>query len=387
MWEKLTCLNYYLAEYYKYYFKKKRNLSIYSINPWDSRSYTVCQRQESIKNLINWIQNTANSFYTNRFGLSVKNTHRINISEVITTLHALSEIYPFNQDKYTENLVKLYTNWLLLLKNEDDRWLDKSQQNNNLTTDVTNLAIIALIAAYRCSGDKRCLQESINSALLLCDDDYKLNDLDKNKFATKLQNSVLDAHALMDVYYYDKKNCYESKIISIAESLNRNLVYENGWVKTANTDSSRVEDILLVINVLIRTGKLFKKDEIYERTLNTLYKFFTLFNNKKYIVAEYKSDWHKECEYISINSYAMLSELFYEMYKHTSDIQYVNTGLKINDFIISRQFNCKRIGFFGAIPKTFPSWIYASQFTIYDAKLAIISFIKESEIIYQLNQL
>lgn len=83
-------------------------------------------------------------------------------------------------------------------------------------------------------------------------------------------------------------------------------------------------------------------------------KIYTLFNRRKFIPNSLSNDLKPLDKIISLKAYCNFSKILLEKYEKEKNIQYLNTSLKVNDFLLYCQINSQNNNYSGAITNTFP---------------------------------
>ena len=98
-------------------------------------------------------------------------------------------------------------------------------------------------------------------------------------------------------------------------------------------------------------------------------KLFTLFNKKKHLPEKLDSDFKFLTNTISLKTYCNFSFLLLKEYEQTQNLQFLNTSLKINDFLIHCQIESKKGKLNGAITDFFPCYYKSFRITTETNKL------------------
>jgi len=106
-------------------------------------------------------------------------------------------------------------------------------------------------------------------------------------------------------------------------------------------------------------------------------KLFTLFNKKKYIPEILDSDFKFLNKFISLKTYCNFSLLLLNEYEKTQNPQFLNTSLKINDFLMHCQIESKDRKLHGAIADFFPCYCNSFHITTETNKLFAENLKKE----------
>lgn len=135
---------------------------------------------------------------------------------------------------------------------------------------------------------------------------------------------------------------------------------ENKLGKLLNWCNNNIENTSIK-NPEAKFDKLIFLDEWVEKTLQNhnnkdVEKLFSLFNKRKYLTHMLSNDLKNTRKIISLKAYCNLSSIFLREYNKTNNIQFLNTSLKINDFLLSCQIHSKNPKTNGAIPDFFPSY-------------------------------
>jgi len=105
-----------------------------------------------------------------------------------------------------------------------------------------------------------------------------------------------------------------------------------------------------------------------ERILNSdnddelFIKLYTSFNRRKYLPNNLTKDLIPINKIISLKAYCNFSKILLQKYMITKNIQFLNTSLKVNDFLLYCQIKCKNNKLDGSIASYFP--LYHKGFRI-----------------------
>ena len=83
-------------------------------------------------------------------------------------------------------------------------------------------------------------------------------------------------------------------------------------------------------------------------------KIYTLFNQRKFIPNRLSNDLKPLDMTISLKAYCNFSKILLEKYEKEKKIQYLNTSLKVNDFLMYCQIKSQNNNYSGAITNIFP---------------------------------
>jgi hypothetical protein len=106
-------------------------------------------------------------------------------------------------------------------------------------------------------------------------------------------------------------------------------------------------------------------------------KLFTLFNKKKHLPERLDSDFKFLNKFISLKTYCNFSFLLLNQYEQTHNPQFLNTSLKINDFLLHCQIESKDSKLNGAITDFFPCYYKSFHITTETNKLFAENLKKE----------
>jgi hypothetical protein len=133
----------------------------------------------------------------------------------------------------------------------------------------------------------------------------------------------------------------EYKLTKLDEWLRNNILSKN-IIRRETIEDEKLSAALITEGIL----KRFDYD--------IFFKLFSLFNKKKFISSELSANFSNVNTKISLAAYCNLSLLFITEFKKTNNIQFLNTSLKINDFLLFCQINSNFQKYNGSIPDLFP---------------------------------
>jgi hypothetical protein len=135
----------------------------------------------------------------------------------------------------------------------------------------------------------------------------------------------------------------------------------NGWFDDCdNTEHSNdrpiTHTIAYTIDGLLDVGRLLENEAFINAAAISANKLFSIFNKNKYLSARFDSDWRGTASYVCLTGCAQIAIIWLKLFELTENVQYLNSALKLNDFLISCQCNIDNSDMSGAIPGSFPAW-------------------------------
>lgn len=167
------------------------------------------------------------------------------------------------------------------------------------------------------------------------------------------------AWSLLKVYKFTGNELYR-------EAAKRNLKwvlsnqYENGWI---NNNSFEVglnpftHTIVYSARGLFESGLILNKEEYIDAAQKIADVLCRKFEMKKVLLGEFDENWSSRVEYCCITGNAQLSILLMKLNGLDRDERYLNTALKINQYLRSTQLlSSRNLGIRGGIKGSDPVW-------------------------------
>jgi hypothetical protein len=123
---------------------------------------------------------------------------------------------------------------------------------------------------------------------------------------------------------------------------------------------------------------------VKEMDSKQIIKLFTIFNKKKYLPERLDSDFKFLTNIISLKTYCNFSFVLLKEYEKTQNLQFLNTSLKINDFLLHCQIQSNNGILNGAITDFFPCYYKSFHISTETNKLFAENLKKELLFIHAL---
>tara|TARA_B100000315_G_scaffold260060_1_gene319029 strand:- start:3885 stop:5156 length:1272 start_codon:yes stop_codon:yes gene_type:complete len=152
------------------------------------------------------------------------------------------------------------------------------------------------------------------------------------------------------------------------ESAKRNLKFvllnqkKNGWFYNCDNSIERNDAPLMhligyTVQGLLVCYSFLKDEELLESSICTLNQLMHKYEiSKKPLAGRYYSNWKAAVKSSCVTGDAQISLCWMDIFEITGDYAYLNSALKMNDFLKSILFNCSDKKVNGALPQSYPVW-------------------------------
>jgi len=164
------------------------------------------------------------------------------------------------------------------------------------------------------------------------------------------------------IYNITGKEIYKKKAIKNLDWIVEKKQLNNGWFEDCDNTIKRNDKPILhtisyTIDGLLECGILLNDKKLIDAATKSADSLFGIFNKSKYLNGRYNENW-MGTEYIIPTGCAQIAIVWMKLYKLTSNIQYLNAALKMNDILIFIQNrNIKENpDTIGSLPGSYPVW-------------------------------
>lgn len=224
----------------------------------------------------------------------------------------------------------------------------------------TGQIILGLVKAYKEVGN----ESYINSAKKAGDWLVEIQDSDGawRKFAYNgIPHSYTTrvAWPLLELHQITKGQSYkQSAIKHLQWALNNQQ--ENGWFKcnsfVAGSDPY-THTVIYAARGMLESGILLNQAEYIESADRVAKVLFEKFEINNYLHGDFNESWESQSNYSCLTGDAQLSILLMRLYALRNDRRYLNTSIKINQYLKSTQnLNSRNLGIRGAVKGSDPIW-------------------------------
>lgn len=362
-----------------------------TINPWSSKVISTKERKEAISLAVSWLLYAQQKMPDNGFGsFSIitgwSHSYPETTGYIIPTL--LNYAKKCNNSKTKESAIKA-ADWLLAIQKKTGGWQGGYVDDDDPESVFNTGQILrGMIAAYRETNKQEYLVAIINGCDWLCSVQNSLGFWDKNTYLNmvRVYDSYVDAPLLMAYQITNEQKYKDAAINNLDWVLTKQRL--NGWFDDCdNTIWGNSNPILhtlcYTIDGLLDSGIILNEQKYIEAAILASNELFNKFNKKKYLKGRLNENWNGTVQYIILTGYAQLAIIWFRLYKLTKNIQYLNSAMKLNDFLIFSQNrdNKELPNTKGALAGSFPIWGSYQSYTFpnWATKYFIDSLMLEQE--------
>ncbi|HEV7230849.1 MAG TPA: beta-L-arabinofuranosidase domain-containing protein [Bacteroidia bacterium] len=336
------------------------------INPWSDKTYNEAERAAGLAKAVDWLLEAQKAMKDDGFG-----SYRIiggwTSSYVETSGYIIPSLIRYGTEEKRQDITDraiLASEWLLTVQKPSGGFQGECIDDNRAEVVFnTGQVIRGLISAYQQTNEKRFLDGACKAADWLCSIQESDGCWKKNAFMNvpRVYDSYVDAPLLL-LHRITGNPLYK-------ETALRNLLWiiekkqnPNGWFEDCDNTIRRNSKPILhtlsyTIDGLLECGQLLNDQRFIASAVKAADVLFERFNKNKFLNGRYDRNW-KGSEYPIVTGCAQIAIIWFQLFKHTGNIQYFNAGLKMNDFLLyvqDRGLN-EQPETRGAMPGSFPIW-------------------------------
>ncbi len=348
------------------FYLSEKNVTNTSLNPGSKKVYSFEERKTAIENAIYWILHAQKG--TSDKGIcaeySLQNGWRASYPE--TTGYLIPSLLNFGIQRNNKKVIEIAlaaANWLLEIQKPSGGWQSgRVDQGREEVVFNTGQVVRGLIASYKYTKVDKYLKAATKACDWLCDIQHEEGYWDTQTYLNLIgAYDSFVAAPIMSLYRLTGNPKYKEKALRNVEWVINSMQKTNGWFSKCDNREDESEPLLHTIayttDGLLDCGIILQDNQVIaaaKKTADILYKKFGI---KKYLVARYNSKWKGTVSFIAPFALAQVSIIWLKLYKLTTNIQYLNSAMKINDFLIFVQYkNPNNLNLFGAIPGSYPIW-------------------------------
>jgi len=268
----------------------------------------------------------------------------------------------FGDEEYKNRAIRM-ADWELKLQKPDGGW-EGFYEGDGQPMVVFNSGQVlrGLIRTFKETKEKKYLDAAIKGANWIVNTQDEDGSWTSTNF--KQMKRVYDTYVtapLAELYTLTKDERYKESCIKNAEFVLRNQ-HKNGWFElcdnsllnneapVTHTISYTIDGLIetglhLQINKYIQAGKLAADELMHKAEILPL------------LPARFDKDWKKRANYVCNTGNAQLGIILMRLYEITGEARYMNTALKLGDFLAYVQ-NLNSVGKnrAGGITGSYPIW-------------------------------
>lgn len=290
------------------------------------------------------------------------------------------------QEKYRRRAIKM-ANWLVSIQLPSGAFQGLSaKQPAEPRVFNTGQVLLGLIRVYKETGEERYMNSATKSADWLVsvqDQDgawrrFSYNSI-PHTYHTRVAWSLLELHQVTGQHLYE-----QAAVKNLQWAINNKG--KNGWFKY-NSFSKNLNpythNIVYGARGMLESGVLLNEPIYIQSAERTAEALFRKFEIRKFLPGDFNDRWDSQSGYSCLTGDAQLSILLMRLYELKENERYLNTALKINEYIRSTQIlNSSNPGIRGAIKGSDPIWgNYASySYPSWAVKFFVDSLLLEERI-------
>lgn len=383
-----------LANDLRKYYLRKEPRTIYTISPWDNRSYTLDERLNAIRKAVDWLLFNQSIHDDHGFGSFYLTSGWLS-SYPETSGYIVPTLLDYGRHSGT-NLLDAATqcaDWLVSIQKPSGGWQGGYLHDNRPEVVFnTGQVIRGLTAVYTETQNTEYLESAIKAADWLCSIQHPHGYWDRHTYLgiTRVFDTYVAA-PLVELYGLTHDEKYREAAVRQCAWVINERQRPNGWFEdcdnTAHLNSQPItHTIAYTIDGLLDVGRSLQNEAFINAAALSANKLFSIFNTKKYLSARFDSNWRGTADYVCLTGCAQIAIIWLKLFELTENVQYLNAGLKLNDFLISCQCNIDNRDIHGAIPGSFPAWGAYAKFGYpnWATKYFIDSLLLEARLLSQL---
>jgi hypothetical protein len=339
---------------FKKYYLCRGKITFTTINPWINKTYSIKEREDSLENSLSWLLYNQSLSKVNGFG-TFNLLKGWSVSDPVTSGNILSSFINYYFQNPDENLLQKIaqcSDWLVNSQNSTGYWQinkDASIYNQRSVIDASQI-IIGLLSVYSMIKKDEYLNSAIKAGEWLCEILSKERSWNNSAFLI-----FETSHSLADLFLVTNNFKYKDFALHQVDTAIDSYLCPTGMFDESNIDHSSFT-IAGIIDSLFRCGLILEQQKYLDISFIVANSLFSIFNKKKYLPGKFDMNWKQTTNYIDMQGCAKFSIVLMNLYEYTKNIQYLNSALKINDFLISCQCKLNDKNIHGAIPDFFPFW-------------------------------
>jgi hypothetical protein len=112
--------------------------------------------------------------------------------------------------------------------------------------------------------------------------------------------------------------------------------------------------VAYVIQGIVETSILLKDDQAFASVCKAAWKLLRTFELKKSLPGAFSEDWQALGNFTCLTGLAQMSNVWLRIYEHTGDLRYLNSALKVNEFLKEHISSSGGEGVCGGVAGSFP---------------------------------
>ncbi|GAG77974.1 unnamed protein product, partial [marine sediment metagenome] len=281
-----------------------------------------------------------------------------------TTGYIIPTFYDYhhftNQEEYRNRALKM-ADWLVSIQLPDGAFqggpvdtLPKPSVFN------TGQIILGLMRAYRETRNENYLESAEKAG------DWLIEMQDKDGAWRKCAyNGIPHAYytrvawSLLELYHQTNKISYK---ISAIRNLDWALGNQNnnGWFKENGFDlkiNPFTHNVVYTARGLLESGMILAESKYIDSAEKVAEILFMQFEANKFLYGDFDENWKCQSHYSCLTGNAQLSILLMKLYRIKRDARYLNTAIKLNEYVRSTQIlDSNNDGIKGGIKGSDPIW-------------------------------
>ena len=265
------------------------------------------------------------------------------------------------QNEYKQRAIRM-ANWLISIQSPNGAFpgLQVDQPTPKPSVFNTGQIMFGLMRTYKETSKNSYLNSAIKSANWLVsvqDHDGAWRRFSYNNIQHTYYTRVV--WPLLELYQLTLKQSYKQAAINNLEWVLNNQK-ETGWYLHNSFDmrsNPYTHNIIYAARGMLESGALLNHPPYVksaERVCNTLFRKFEI---RKFLPGDLSEDWKGHNRYSCLTGNAQLSVLLMRLYQLKGDARFLNTALKINEYLRTTQhLRSNNRGIRGGIKGSKPIW-------------------------------
>lgn len=337
-----------------------------TINPWSENIYHEQQREAGLEAAVNWLLQAQKAMTDSGMG-SYHLIHGWTSSYVETTGYIVPSLLDYGRETNNQTIIDAAlsaADWLISVQKPSGGWQGACiADNKDEVVFNTGQVIRGMRAAYLHTKQEKYLE----AARKACDWLLSIQEAQGywQKFAfmgvPRVYDSYVDA-PLLEIYELTGEERYKEAALKNLNWIIAEKQLENGWFEDCDNTIKRndkpiLHTIAYTIDGLLDSGIILQDKTLIDAATKAADKLLGIFSKNKWLHGRFDRKW-KGSEYMLNTGCAQISIIWLKLYKLTTNPQYLNAALKMNDillFVQDRKGN-DSLNTKGALPGSFPVW-------------------------------
>jgi uncharacterized protein YyaL (SSP411 family) len=337
-----------------------------TVNPWSDKVFSHAERKQGLDAAISWLLYSQSQMKDQGFG-SYRILGKWTSSYVETSGYIIPTLLQYGKEEKRSDIIQKAleaADWLITVQKPSGGFQGECIDDNRAEVVFnTGQVIRGLLSAYNQTKQNRYLQAAVKAGDWLCDMQDAEGFWKKHAFMNvpRVYDSYVDAPLLL-LHQITGNERYKACAIRNLNWIVEKKQQANGWFEDCDNTIRRnsrpiLHTISYTIDGLLESATLLDDAKLLESATRAADKLFERFNKYKFLHGRFDAGWNGS-EYPILTGCAQIAIIWFQLYKRNGNIQYLNAGMKMNDFLLYVQNRgvTETADTRGALPGSFPIW-------------------------------